>query len=141
MGGINKSQFSRYKSLLQLADEALELADRHSIEEYKLRYVALIPADFHAEIMRQIIDFNLTSKQVKELCESEGHEGENADPVEKILVQAVKMAKVTKSINTTTTHDFARALIQQEGDAAIARARLQALRKLIAEAERYLEAE
>lgn len=141
MGGINKSQFSRYKSLLQLADEALELADRHGIEEYKLRYVAPIPMEFHAEIMRQIIDFNLTSKQVKELCESEGHEEENADPVEKLPVQAVKMAKVTKSINTTAPQDFARALIQQEGDAAIALARLQALRKLIAEAERYLGAE
>ena len=141
MGGVNKSQFSRYKSLLQLADEALELADRHSIEEYKLRYVAVIPAEYHSEIMRQIIDFNLTSKQVKELCESDGLEADNADPLEKLPVQAVKMAKVTKSINTTTPQDFARALIQQEGDAAIARARLQALRKLITEAERYLETE
>jgi hypothetical protein len=141
MGGVNKSQFSRYKSLLQLADEALELADRHSIEEYKLRYVAAIPAEYHSEIMHQIIDFNLTSKQVKELCESDGLEADNADPLEKLPVQAVKMAKVTKSINTTTPQDFARALIQQEGDAAIARARLQALRKLINEAERYLETE
>jgi hypothetical protein len=139
MGGVNKSQFSRYKSLLQLADEALELADRHSIEEYKLRYVAAIPAEYHSEIMRQIIDFNLTSKQVKELCESDGLEADNVDPLEKLPVQAVKMAKVTKSINMTTPQDFARALIQQEGDAAIARARLQALRKLITEAERYLE--
>lgn len=141
MGGINKSQFSRYKSLLQLADEALELADRHSIEEYKLRYVVALPPEYHAEIVRQIIDFNLTSKQVKELCESDGHDTENTDPLEKLPVQAVKMAKVTKSINTTTPQDFARALIQQEGDAAIARARLQALQKLIAEAERYLVAE
>jgi hypothetical protein len=75
------------------------------------------------------------------LCESDGHDSENTDPLEKLPMQAVKMAKVTKAINTTTPQDFARALIQQEGDAAIARARLQALRKLIAEAEHYLTAE
>jgi ParB-like chromosome segregation protein Spo0J len=141
MGGVNKSQFSRYKSLLQLADEALELADRHCIEEYKLRYVAALPVEYHSEIMRQIIDFNLTSKQVKALCESDGLETDNADPLEKLPVQAIKMAKVIKSINTTTPQDFARALLQQEGGAAVAHARLQALRKLITEAEHYLETE
>lgn len=92
MGGINKSQFSRYKSLLQLADEALELADRYSIEEYKLRYVAAVPAEYHTEIVRQILDFDLTSKQVKELCESDRRETDNADPLEKLPVEAVKMA-------------------------------------------------
>jgi hypothetical protein len=35
MGGMNKSQFSRHKALLTLSDEALELADRHNIEERK----------------------------------------------------------------------------------------------------------
>ena len=39
MGGIEKAQFSRIKALLRLSDEALELADRHGIEEYRLRYV------------------------------------------------------------------------------------------------------
>jgi len=141
MGGVNKSQFSRYKSLLQLADEALELADRHNIEEYRLRYVATVPADYHTEIVRQIIDFNLTTKQVKELCESDGQEADNADELEKLPIQAVKMAKVTKSISTTKPQDLARALIQQEGDATVARARLQALRKLIVEAEQYLGSE
>jgi len=141
MGGVNKSQFSRYKSLLQLADEALELADRHNIEEYRLRYVAAVPAEYHTEIVRQIIDFNLTTKQVKELCESDGREADNADELEKLPIQAVKMAKVTKSISTTKPQDLARALIQQEGDATVARVRLQALRKLIAEAEHYLETE
>jgi ParB-like chromosome segregation protein Spo0J len=141
MGGVNKSQFSRYKSLLQLADEALELADRHNLEEYRLRYVAAVPAEYHTEIVRQIIDFNLTTKQVKELCESDGREADNADGLEKLPIQAVKMAKVTKSISTTRPQDFARALIEQEGDASVARARLQALRKLITEAEHYLGAE
>jgi len=37
--------------------------------------------------------------------------------------------------------DIARALMQQEGDIAIARARLQALQKLLSEADRYLNNE
>jgi hypothetical protein len=141
MGAIKKVHFSGIKALLRLSDEAMELADRHNIEEGKLRHVIALPAEYHAEILRQIVDFNLTSKQVKELCEGGGIENDVNDPLEKIPATALKMAKVTQSINTTSAQDFARALIQQEGDAAIARARLQALRKLIAEAERYLGTE
>ena len=33
MGGISRSQFSRYKTLLKLSDEALELADRYNVDE------------------------------------------------------------------------------------------------------------
>src|SRR5258708_31446104 len=39
MGGISKAHFYHYKTLLQLSDEAMELADRHRIEDKKLRYV------------------------------------------------------------------------------------------------------
>jgi hypothetical protein len=138
MGGIKRAQFSLIKSLLRLSDEALELADRHNIEEKRLRYIIAVPSEYHAEILRQIIDFNLTSKQVKELCESEGMDDNSDDLLEKIPPAALKMAKVTQAINTTSAQDFARALLRQEGDAGMARARLEAMRKLIAEAERYL---
>lgn len=141
MGGIKKSHFSATKALLRLSDEALELADRHFIEEFKLRYVVALPAEYHAEIVRQILDFNLTSKQVKELCDGEVMQADNLDPLEKLPSQAVKMAKVTQSTNATTPQDLARAMLRQEGDAAIAIARLQALQKLITEAERCLGAE
>jgi hypothetical protein len=141
MGAIKKVHFSGIKALLRLSDEAMELADRHNIEEGKLRHVIALPAEYHAEILRQIVDFNLTSKQVKELCEGGGIENDVNDPLEKIPATALKMAKVTQSINSTSAQDFARALIHQEGDTSIARARLQALRKLITEAERYLGTE
>src|SRR4030095_9563901 len=39
MGGIDKARFSRLKALLHLSDEAMELADRHDIDEKKLRYI------------------------------------------------------------------------------------------------------
>src|SRR5664279_675130 len=133
MGGIKKAHFSEIKALLRLSDEALELADRHNIEEYKLRYVVAIPSEYHAEIVRQIIDFNLTSKQVKELCEGGGQDNDSDDSFDKLPAAAVKMARVTQAINGLSAQDVARALMQQEGDSAVAHARLQALQKLLSE--------
>lgn len=140
MGGIKRSQFSHIKSLLNLSDEVLELADRHAIEEARLRYVTGVAAEYHAEIVRQIIDFNLSAKQVKEMCEGDGLH-DTKDETEGISASARKMAKVTQAISTTTPQELARALMRQEGDAAVARARLQAMRKLISEAEQYLTSE
>jgi hypothetical protein len=140
MGGIKRGQFSHLKMLLRLSDEALELADRHNIEEGKLRHVLNVAPEYHAEIVRQIIDFNLSVKQVKEMCESDGtNDGTETD--DDVSPSAAKMAKVTQAVNTTTPPELARALMRQEGDASIARARLQALQKLLAEAERYLSEE
>jgi len=141
MGGIKKGYFSEFKALLRLSDEALELADRHNIEQYKLRHVLALPAEYHAEIVRQIIDFNLTSKQVKELCEGSDLETDEDTVLDKLPAAAVKMARVTQVINALSAQDVARALIQQEGDPAIAQARLQALQKFLAEAQRYLKAD
>jgi hypothetical protein len=139
MGSVDKARFSRIKSLLRLSDEAMELANRYDIDEKKLRYVLPLPMEFHVEIVRQIIDFNLSSKQVKELCEGDSLEDDSSDVIEKLPSSAVKMAKVTQTINATLPQDLARALLQQEGHAEIARARLQAMRKLLSEAERFLE--
>ena len=141
MGGIKKSHFSAIKALLRLSDEALELADRYDIEEGKLRHVLTLPMEYHAEIVRQIIDFNLTSKQVKELCTSDGQEGDAGEVLDKLPAAALKLAKLTQSLTTTSAQDLARAVLQQEADAGVARARLQAVRKLITDAERFLEAE
>jgi hypothetical protein len=89
--------------------------------------------------VRQIIDFNLSAKQVKELCEGDtAHQEKDADDVSP---SAAKMAKVTQTINATTPQELARALLRQEGDASIARARLQAMRKLLGDAEQYLTAD
>jgi hypothetical protein len=138
MGGIKRAQFSLIKSLLYLSDEALELADRHHVEEGKLRHVVAVDSEYHAEIVRQIIDFNLNSKQVKELCEGDITSNEEGDLLEKLPASAIKMAKVTQTISVTSPQDLARAMVQQEGDPAVAKARLQALKRLLIEAERYL---
>ena len=125
---------------LRLSDEALELADRHAIEEAKLRYVVNLAPEYHAEIVRQIVDFNLSVKQVKEMCEGDSAHDPKSD-ADDISPSARKVAKATQTVNTMTPQELARALLRQEGDVSIARARLQAMRKLMSEAEHYLGTE
>jgi len=140
MGSIKRGQFSHIKLLLKLSDEALELADRHNIEEGKLRCVVNTPTEYHAEIVRQIIDFNLSAKQVKELCMGDGITDVKSDG-DDISPSALKVAKLTQNIASTTPQELARALMRQEGDVSIAKARLQAMHKLLGETERYLSDE
>jgi hypothetical protein len=140
MGGIKRSYFGAIKALLRLSDEALEIADRYALEEGKLRPVIALSPEYHAEIVRQIVDFNLSSKQVKELCEAGGNT-EEQDPMDKLPATAVKVARALQSIHSTSAHDLAQALMQREGDAAMARARLQSLRRLISDVEQLLEQE
>jgi hypothetical protein len=98
-----------------------------------------LPQEFHTEIVRQIIAFNLSSKQVKELCESDGTETtEQETETEPLPASAVKMAKVTQAGAMTSAQDLARAMMRQEGDINLARARLQTMQKLLTDAERYL---
>ncbi|MBA3870765.1 MAG: ParB N-terminal domain-containing protein [Anaerolineae bacterium] len=139
MGGIKKAYFSTIKALLYLSDEAVEIADRHNIEEGKLRHVITLSPEFHLEVVQQIVDFNLTSKQVKELCRADGQEPVGEDPLSKLSASAVKIARIAQSINATSAHDLAQALIAQEGNRTVAIARLQAFRQLIGEAEQLLE--
>ena len=141
MGGIKRAHFSVIKALLRLSDEALEIADRYGIEQGKPRYVLYLSPEYHAEIVRQIVDFNLTIKQVRELCEGDRLEADEEDLIEKLPAAAIKVARAIQSIHATSALDLAQALIQQEGDNAMARARLQSLRRLINEVEQLLETE
>jgi len=139
MGGIAKSQFSRYKALLHLSDEALELADRHDIEERKLRHIFSLSEELHVEVVRQIIDFNLTSKQVQQICEGEPTDGGDTAPHDdEVSKQALKVVRAFRSTSETTAHELAHALIHQERSVPLAKARIQTLRRLLDEAERYL---
>lgn len=143
MGGISRFYLSRYKALLRLSDEALELADRHNIDEKKLRYVVGLPPEYHVEIVRQIIDLNLTSKQVREICESGNIENVvETDSVEPALPRtAVQIAKAARHSSEMSGSDLARALLHQEGDRNLARARLQMMRRLFDDAEEHLLSE
>ncbi len=54
---------------LGLSDEAMELADRHQIEEFRLRHVLKLSSEDHAEMVQQIIECNLSGRQIQEICE------------------------------------------------------------------------
>jgi len=135
MGGLDKKRFSRYKALLRLSDEAFELGDRHNIDEYILRQIIDMPAEDHAEIVRHVINFGLTAKQVKEMCQTTQEPASVPSDLPKHTRQLVKLMK---SIGSSSAQDIARGLLDQETDVNVARARLSSLRKLLDEAETYL---
>lgn len=138
MGGIERSQFSRLKSLLHLSDDALELADRYALEERKLRPVlSLEPVD-QVEMIRQIIDLNLSSKQIEDLCINGDTNDANSDTLNLLPPSAIKIARLTQVVTKTSAEDIARALMQQEQDVNLARVRLKTLHQLLADAESYL---
>ncbi|MHB8629097.1 MAG: ParB/RepB/Spo0J family partition protein [Aggregatilineales bacterium] len=142
MGGIGRMHLSRYKALLKLSDEAMEMADRHSIDEKKLRYVAAMPTETHAELVRQIITLKLTSKQIQDICESgDRSDGNDDSHPEQIPAKAMKVARILKSISTTLPKDVARALLRQESDLNLARARIQSMHRLLNDAEQFLSEE
>lgn len=137
MGGISKSQFRRYKALLQLSDEAIELADRANIDEGKLRYVIRLPMEEHHEMLRHIIEFGLTVKQIKEICEQEQPDSTVAETSE-IPKQALQLARLMRTSGDANASDLVDALLHKEKQPEIALARIRGLKQLIEEAEEYI---
>ncbi|MEP7284286.1 MAG: ParB N-terminal domain-containing protein [Chloroflexota bacterium] len=137
MGGITKAHLWHYKSLLKLSDEALELADRHSLDEFRLRYVLNLPTDAQGEMVRQIITFNLTGRQIKEMCEQSGDTDQSDEyPLSK---EAHRFARMMCTLTPALARDLAQVLLTQEKDIHLARARIQTMKKLINDTEAYLE--
>ncbi len=137
MGGIDRRQFSRFKTLLQLCDEAIELADRYILDEARLRYVTQLRPEDQIEVVRQIVQFGLTRNQVRDLVEGDSNQGdgnEDTSPPKQVM----QLAKLMKPVNLPDAYNLARALIDQEKDKNIARVRLQNFRQVLDEAETYL---
>lgn len=138
MGGISLVHFSRHKKLLQLEDEALEMADRHNIEEARLRYVVDMPFEQQAEIVRQIIDFGLSARQVKDLCEQKFDDvppSDKGNPAPKIR----RALKVFCSNNKPSGEEVAQILLEEEGDVRLAQIRMESILNTFLAAQRYLE--
>jgi hypothetical protein len=134
MGGISRVHFSRYKALLKLSDEAMELADRYNIEEGKLRYIIALAPEYHLELVRQVVDLNLTSRQIKEICETGDLQQEsNSQANETIPKPALQMAKAARNSAATSGQDFARALLQQDQNIHLARAHIETMRRILDE--------
>lgn len=123
MGGIDKGHFYHYKMLLRLSDEALELADRHDIDEFRLRSVLQLPQDVQAEMVQQIIQFNLTGRQVQEICEK-GLHAETDDPSTVASPLVKRFVKSMKTLNDDHTDEFIHGLLTEEKTITMARARI-----------------
>lgn len=137
MGGISKSQLRRYKALLQLSGEAFELADRTNLDEGKLRYVIRLPMEEHHEMLRHIIEFGLTVKQIKEICELEQSDSVSTEDTV-IPKQALQLARLMRTSSDANASDLVDALLQKEKQPEIVLARIRGLKQLIEEAEEYI---
>lgn len=136
MGGISKMRFSQIKALLGLADDAMELADLYQIEEKKLRYVLNLEPTYHAEMVRQIIDYRLTSKQVRELCDPKVESTESQlDTFDKATL---RVARLLRKDTHSSGDEIARALLSTD-DADMARLRIQRFQTLLSEAEKWID--
>ena len=123
MGGTGRMHFSRYKALLQLSDEALEIADRYNLEEGVLRHVIQLPSEAQSEMVQQIVQYGLTGKQVKDIVEHTGNSDTSDD--EKPTASDSRLVKVMRNIERQTPESFVQTLVREEKSAHLARARLQ----------------
>ena len=143
LGGIHRRDFSRYKALLALSDAAMELADRHNLDEGRLRYVAQLNETDQLEMIRQILELRLTVKQIQEIVEKGLHVGTNSDdddylfPLPKAAMQIAKLA--LKPDAQVDAYRLAEAFVNLERDKGVAKARIKALRELLEEAEQYID--
>jgi hypothetical protein len=123
MGGINRARFSQYKALLQLADDALELADRYGIDEFRLCPVLQLPVEAQAEMIQQIVQFNLSGRQISEICEK-GSDDNIDEGVDTTLPHIRRFVKSMKRMNEQDEADFRRQLLEVEQSPTIAIARI-----------------
>jgi hypothetical protein len=87
-------------------------------------------------MVRQVISFNLTGRQVKEMCEQPEDEDPNDEPP--VSKEARRFARLMRTLSPTLAHDLAEVLLSQEKDIHLARARIQTMKKLINDAEQLL---
>ena len=142
LGGISKQNFAKYKSLLKLGDEAIEIADRNDIDLWKLWHIASLesPED-QVELLQQTIQLGLTVKQIRDLIEKGSDvttfSDDEPDPLPKSVIQIARLAlKPDERFDPGT---LAQALVGMERDRGVAKARLKALRDMLEEAELYID--
>jgi hypothetical protein len=140
MGGIGKMRFSQLKSLLKLSDEAMELADRHNIDEFRLRPLLDLPAEAQAEMVQQIVQFDLTGRQIKDICDQKQEE-ETSDLEEKISPEVKRLLRLIKTVEQEKPENVAQAVMHEEKNIHMARARLQTMISLVHDALQYLPEE
>ncbi|GIK64254.1 MAG: hypothetical protein BroJett018_20480 [Chloroflexota bacterium] len=136
MGGISRQRLSQYKLLLGLPDEAIEIADQHSVDEWCLRYVLKLPRDLQTEAVRQIAQHGYDVRQVKRMVEeTTGEISEEAAPAR----HALQFARLIQSKDVPNVEEIAQILLDKEEDVVILRRKVERLREVLVELERHLE--
>jgi hypothetical protein len=137
MGGISRSRLSHYKALLALSDEAVELADRHSVDEGKLRHVIRLPLEVHAEALRQITEHNLDIRQIKRILEEPSEEVSSSGSAPDR--NAIQFARLIQAKDVPSIEGVAQLLLENDEDVVIVRRKIERLREVLVELESYLE--
>ncbi len=138
MGGIGRMRFSQFKALLSMSDEALDLADRYGLDEYRLRYVQNLPKEHQGEMVRQIVEFDLTGRQVQEICTHDDSENDERTANQNAK-KTKRFIKLFKTVDREDPRELAQALFDEEQDRDIAIARLQKLLNIFNQVQDYLE--
>ncbi|MAU11844.1 MAG: hypothetical protein CL607_18605 [Anaerolineaceae bacterium] len=138
MGGISKGRLHHFKSLLQLSDEAIELADRHDLDEYRLRPVLQLPTQAHTEMVQHIIQLNLNGRQVRDICENGWNENEHPEDANVSSAHIRRFIKSMRKLEDSDEEDFIRGLIAEEKSQAMAQARIDSLITFLTKAKNHL---
>ena len=142
MGGIDKRRFGQYKDLLKLCDDAIELADRHQLDERTLRHVVSLSFEDQIEMIQQIIQFGLTSRQVETIITQEPHLIEDADQ-DDLPAYATKLARAfLKDADKFSPDLLWLAVFREQGDPHMASAYLKRLGEMaLSAASKYPDEE
>ena len=130
MGGIDKRRFSQYKDLLKLGDEAIELADRHNLDERTLRQIASLSYEDQVEMIQQVIQFNLTSRQVEAIV-TQGIQQTDKPPTDELPPFATKFAKTfIRDVDKFNADLLWSAVFREQGDPHMTSAYLKRLAQM-----------
>ncbi len=122
MGGIDKRRFSQFKLLLQLSDEAFELADRYDLDEFRLRPVLQLSSELQAEMLQHIIQFNLSGRHIQQICEKGFDDGPIT--VEETASHVIRFVKSMKKLSEDDEEVFLQRLVDSEQSIEMAHARI-----------------
>ena len=130
MGGINKRRFSQYKDLLKLGNEALELADRHNLDERTLRQIASLSYEDQVEMIQQVIQFDLTSRQVEAIV-TQGIQQTDKPSTDELPLFATKFAKTfIRDVDKFNADLLWSAVFREQGDPHMTSAYLKRLAQM-----------
>ncbi len=138
MGGISRKRLSQYKQLLTLPDEAIEIADRHNLDEWCLRYVLQLPEEVQTEAVRQIAQHGWDARQVKRMIEESEERGDPETPPARAVMQ---FARLIQAKELPHAKEIAQLLFEQDAhaDVLILRRKVERLRQVLDEVEQYLK--